>query len=74
MLFECSDAFRDYINNDKSVGKQIKEYIYQVTGLNCFIGPYQPPRQEQADQPVVSVDDALKQMQELGVDVQIEEK
>ena len=74
VLFECSDAFRDYINNDKSVGKQIKEYIYQVTGLNCFIGPYQPPRQEQADQPVVSVDDALKQMQELGVDVQIEEK
>ena len=74
VLFECSDAFRDYINNDKSVAKQIKEYIYQVTGLNCFIGPYQQPKQTQAEVPVVSVDETIKQMQEMGVEVDIEEK
>ncbi len=74
VLFECSDAFRDYIKKNKDVSKQIKEYIYSVTRLNCFIGPYQPPRQTREEQPAVSVDDTLKQMQELGVEVQIEEK
>ena len=74
VLFECSDAFRDYIKKNKDVSKQIKETIYQVTHLNCFIGPYEAPRQEQPDSPAVSVDEALKQMQDLGVEVQIEEK
>ena len=74
VLFECSDAFRDYIKKNKDVSKQIKETIYQVTHLNCFIGPYEPPRQEQPDSPAVSVDETLKQMQDLGVEVQIEEK
>ena len=74
VLFECSDAFRDYIKKNKDVSKQIKETIYQVTHLNCFIGPYEAPRQEQPDSPAVSVDETLKQMQDLGVKVQIEEK
>ena len=74
VLFECSDAFRDYIKKNKDVSKQIKETIYRVTHLNCFIGPYEAPRQEQPDSPAVSVDETLKQMQDLGVEVQIEEK
>ena len=74
VLFECSDAFRDYIKKNKDVSKQIKETIFQVTHLNCFIGPYEAPRQEQPDSPAVSVDETLKQMQDLGVEVQIEEK
>ena len=53
VLFECSDAFRDYIKKNKDVSKQIKETIYQVTHLNCFIGPYEAPRQEQPDSPAV---------------------
>ena len=64
VLFECSDAFRDYIKKNKEVSKQIKETIYQVTHLNCFIGPYEAPRQEQPDSPAVSVDETLKQMQD----------
>ena len=74
VLFECSDAFRDYIKKNKDVSKQIKETIYQVTHLNCFIGPYEAPRQEQPDSPAVSMGETLKQMQDLGVEVQIEEK
>ena len=74
VLFECSDAFRDYIKNNKDVSKQIKECIYDVTHLNCFIGPYQPPKQEDSGTPAVSVDETLRQMQSLGVDVQIDEK
>lgn len=74
VLFECSDAFRDYIKTNKDVSKQIKEYIYEVTHLNCFIGPYQPPQQAETGVPAVSVDETLQKMQSLGVDVQIDEK
>ena len=62
------------IKNNNDVSKQIKECIYDVTHLNCFIGPYQPPKQEDSGTPAVSVDETLRQMQSLGVDVQIDEK
>lgn len=74
VLFECSDAFRDYIRKNKDVSKQIKELIYQVTHQSYSIGPYEKPKEEDAGQPVVSVDDTIRQMQAMGVDVQIEEK
>ena len=74
VLFECSDAFRDYIRKNKDVSKQIKELIYQVTHQSYSIGPYEKPKEDDAGQPVVSVDDTIRQMQAMGVDVQIEEK
>ena len=74
VLFECSDAFRDYIRKNKDVSKQIKELIYQVTHKSYSIGPYEKPQEDDAGQPVVSVDDTIRQMQAMGVDVQIEEK
>lgn len=74
VLFECSDAFRDYIRKNKDVSKQIKELIYQVTRQSYSIGPYEKPKEDDAGQPVVSVDDTIRQMQAMGVDVQIEEK
>lgn len=74
VLFECSDAFRDYIRKNKDVSKQIKELIYQVTHQSYSIGPYEKPEEDDAGQPVVSVDDTIRQMQAMGVDVQIEEK
>ena len=74
VLFECSDTFRDYIRKNKDVSKQIKELIYQVTHQSYSIGPYEKPKEDDAGQPVVSVDDTIRQMQAMGVDVQIEEK
>lgn len=74
VLFECSDAFRDYIRKNKDVSKQIKELIYQVTHQSYSIGPYEKTKEDDAGQPVVSVDDTIRQMQAMGVDVQIEEK
>ena len=74
VLFECSDAFRDYIRKNKDVSKQIKELIYQVTHQSYSIGPYEKPKEDDAGQSVVSVDDTIRQMQAMGVDVQIEEK
>ena len=73
VLFECSDAFRDYIRKNKDVSKQIKELLYEVTHQNYGIGPFQKAEQPQQAQ-AISVDDAIRQMQAMGVDVQIEEK
>ena len=74
VLFECSDAFRDYIRGNSEVSKKLKETIYKVTRISCGIGPYEPPQQDTQDPAGVSVDQTLQTMQALGVDVQIEEK
>ena len=74
VLFECSDAFRDYIRGNREVSQKLKETIYKVTRISCNIGPYEPPQQDTQDPSGVSVDQTLQTMQALGVDVQIEEK
>ena len=74
VLFECSDAFRDYIRNNREVSKKLKETIYRVTKIRCSIGPYEAPKTEDHAGPQMSLDQTLQNMQALGVDVQIEDK
>lgn len=74
VLFECSDAFRDYIRNNREVSKKLKETIYRVTKIRCSIGPYEAPKAEEQGGPQMSLDQTLQNMQALGVDVQIEDK
>lgn len=74
VLFECSDAFRDYIRNNREVSKKLKETIYRVTKIRCNIGPYEAPKTEENAAPQMSLDQTLKNMQALGVDVTIQEK
>lgn len=74
VLFECSDAFRDYIRNNREVSKKLKETIYRVTKIRCSIGPYESPKDEDNGSPQMSIDQTLQNMQALGVDVQIEDK
>ncbi len=44
MLFECSDAFRDYIRSNREVSKRLKEAIYRVSKTKYSIGPYEEPK------------------------------
>lgn len=74
VLFECSDAFRDYIRNNREVSKKLKETIYRVTKIRCSIGPYEAPKTEESGNPQMSLDQTLQNLQALGVDVQIEDK
>ena len=74
VLFECSDAFRDYIRNNREVSKKLKETIYRVTKIRCSIGPYEAPKNEENGNPQMSLDQTLQNMQALGVDVKIEDK
>ncbi len=73
VLIECSDAFRDYMRQNRETSKSIKEYIYKVTQIKCNIGPYEAPKAE-GDASAVTVDETLQTMQSLGVDVIVTEK
>lgn len=74
VLFECSDAFRDYIRNNEDIRKKMKEAIYRVTKIRCGIGPYEPQKAESRGSEMPTIDQTLQTMQALGVDVQIEEQ
>lgn len=74
VLFECSDAFRDYIRNNNEVKKQLREAIYRVSRIKYNIGPYEEPKDISASTSAVSLDETLHTMQELGVDLKIVDK
>ena len=74
VLFECSDAFRDYIRNNREVSKRLKEAIYRVSRIKYSIGPYEEPKETASYAPAVSIDETLHNMQELGVDLKIVDK
>ena len=74
VLFECSDAFRDYIRNNNEVKKQLREAIYRVSRIKYNIGPYEEPKDTSASTSSVSLDETLHTMQELGVDLKIVDK
>ena len=74
VLFECSDAFRDYIRNNNEVKKQLREAIYRVSRIKYNIGPYEEPKDTSASTSSVSLDETLHNMQELGVDLKIVDK
>ena len=73
VLFECSDAFRDYIRNNREVSKRLKETIYRVSRTKYSIGPYEEPKAD-ATTAAVSLDETLHTMQALGVDLKIVDK
>lgn len=73
VLFECSDAFRDYIRNNREVSKRLKETIYRVSRTKYSIGPYEEPKTDDTNA-AVSLDETLHTMQALGVDLKIVDK
>lgn len=73
VLFECSDAFRDYIRNNREVSKRLKETIYRVSRTKYSIGPYEEPKTDNTTA-AVSLDETLHTMQALGVDLKIVDK
>lgn len=74
VLFECSDAFRDYIRSNREVSKRLKEAIYRVSKTKYSIGPYEEPKAAENRSPAVSLDETLHTMQALGVDLKIIDK
>ena len=74
VLIECSDDFRDFMRRSKETSKNIKQYIYQVTHIKCGIGPYEKPAAAASNAPAADVEETLRQMKALGVDVVVEDK
>ncbi len=67
VLIDCGDAFREFMRRNRDTAKRIREYIYQVTGVNCFIGPWEPPKTD-AD-PAQRLEATMQTLDRLGVDV-----
>ncbi len=74
VLIECSDDFRDFMRRSKETSKNIKQYIYQVTHIKCGIGPYEKTVAAVSNAPAADVEETLRQMKDLGVDVVVEDK
>lgn len=74
VLIECSDDFRDFMRRSKETSKNIKQYIYQVTHIKCGIGPYEKTAAAVSKVPAADVEETLRQMKDLGVDVVVEDK
>lgn len=73
VLIDCNEPFRDYMRKDKSTYTRLKKVILDVSGVRCGIGPYEKPKAAK-DAQGVSMEDTLKAMQNLGVDVVVEDK
>ena len=68
-----NETFRDYMRQNKETNRLLKQVILEVSGIRCGIGPYEKP-QTAAASGAPPVEDTLKDMQSLGVDVVVEDK
>ncbi len=66
VLIDCGEAFRDFMRKNKNTAKNLKEYIFEATGVHCGIGPYAAPKPPAAA-PVL--EDTLAALRGAGVDV-----
>ena len=73
VLIDCNETFRDYMRQNKETKRLLKQVILEVSGIRCGIGPYEKP-QTAAASGAPPVEDTLKAMQSLGVDVVVEDK
>ena len=73
VLIDCNETFRDYMRQNKETNRLLKQVILEVSGIRCGIGPYEKP-QTAAASGAPPVEDTLKAMQSLGVDVVVEDK
>ena len=73
VLIDCNETFRDYMRQNKETNRLLKQVILEVSGIRCGIGPYEKP-QTAAASGAPPVEDTLKAMQNLGVDVVVEDK
>ena len=74
VLIECSDDFRDFMRRSKETSKNIKQYIYQVTHIKCGIGRGGVGYSCSGFFIRADVEETLRQMKDLGVDVVVEDK
>ena len=73
VLIDCNETFRDYMRKNKETNRLLKQVILEVSGIRCGIGPYEKPCAAAASG-APPVEDTLKAMQSLGVDVVVEDK
>ena len=73
ILIDCSEAFRDYIRKNKDVSQMLKAIIMEVANIRRNIGPYDAP-DHSGNPAAASMEDTLKVMKDLGVDIVVDDK
>ena len=71
VLIDGTEVFLEYIRKNESAKQVLKQTIEEVCGVRYGIGPYDKPKQPQ-ETATVNTEDTLKQLQAMGVDVEIQ--
>lgn len=70
VLIDGTDMFLEYIRQNDYSKKLLKRCIEQVAGVRYGVGPYHTPKQQQQ---TVTAEDTLRQLEQLGVPVLVQE-
>ncbi len=71
VLIDGTEVFLEYIRKNASAKRVLKQTIEEVCGVRYGIGPYDKPKQAQ-QAVAANTEDTLKQLQAMGVDVEIQ--
>ncbi len=71
VLIDGTEIFLEYIRKNQSAKRVLKQTIEEVCGVRYGIGPYDKLKQPQ-ETAAVNTEDTLKQLQAMGVDVEIQ--
>ena len=69
VLIDGTEMFLEYIRQNDYSKKRLKRCIEQVAGVRYGVGPYHTPTQQQT----VTAEDTLRQLEQLGVPVLVQE-
>lgn len=69
VLIDGTEMFLEYIRQNDYSKKLLKRCIEQVSGVRYGVGPYHTPKQQQT----VTAEDTLRQLEQLGVPVLVQE-
>lgn len=70
VLIDGTEMFLEYIRQNDYSKKLLKRCIEQVSGVRYGVGPYHTPKQQQQ---TVTAEDTLRQLEQLGVPVLVQE-
>ncbi len=70
VLIDGTDMFLEYIRQNNYSKKLLKRCIEQVAGVRYGVGPYHTPKPQQQ---MVTAEDTLRQLEQLGVPVLVQE-
>jgi len=67
LLIECSEAFKSYLRDNRQMNDQIKQVVFETTGIRMPIGPYEKNRIEKKEKET-DMPESLKKFIDTAID------